>query len=171
MTMTMAEIARLARDYSDAAGELEETVDEVREDQRAAARARMRSIKARAAKASAAKDALAEAVEANRHLFDKPRTQSAHGVKFGLRKQPGRLAGDAEAAIARIESTMPGKAGALVRTKKELIKAALLELPAAELAKLGISVEASGDKVVVQAARGDLDRLVEALMEDAGAAP
>ena len=169
MNMTLAEISRLARDYADAADALEHVVDEVREEQRAAARERMRSIKARAAKASAAKDALAEAVEANRRLFVKPRTQSAHGVKFGLRKQPGRLCGDQEAAISKIESRMPERADALVRTKKELVKAALLALPAADLAKLGVTVEEAGDKVVVQAARGDLDRLVEALMEDAAA--
>lgn len=169
MTMTMAEISRLARGYADAAGALEEVVDEVREAQRAVARGRMHSIKTRAAKASAAKDALAEAVDANRHLFDKPRTQSAHGVKFGLRKQPGCLVGDAAAAIARIERRMPDKADTLVRTKKELVKAALLALPAKELAAIGVAIENADDKVVVQAARGDLDRLVEALLADEAA--
>ena len=169
MSAATVGLQRLARTYADAVRELEEVVDEVRGEQRRIARERLRSIQSRAAKASAAKDALRDAVGANHDLFVRPRTQAAHGVKFGLRKKPGRIEGDAKAAVARIDETMPERAADLVRTRRELVKPALAGLSARDLAALGLALADAGDEVVVQAASGEIDRLVDALLSDAAA--
>ncbi len=169
-TASMRDIQRLARDYADARDALAEVTDEVRAIQRIAVRTRLRAIQTRAAKVSAAKEALREAVDASRELFAKPKTQSAHGIKFGLRKSPGRVEGDAAGAIARIEKRLPERAPQLIRVKQELNKAGLLTLTAQELAALGVAVVDTDDKVVVQAAAGELDALVEALLADANEA-
>ncbi len=166
----MAEIGRLARAYADAREALAEVAEEVRAVQRQAVRGRLRALRARAARASAAREALAEAVDANRELFGKPRTRTVDGVKFGLRKSPGRIEGDAAAAVARIEARLPEQAARLVRTRKELVKTALLTLPAKELAALGVAVVDTEDRVVAQAAADDVDRLVDALLDGLGEA-
>ncbi len=166
----MAEIERLARAYADAREALDEVVEAVRDEQRAAARARLRSIRGRAARLAAAREALAAAIDASRELFVRPRTRALHGVKCGLRKSPGRIEGDAAGAVARIEARLPEQAARLVRTRKDLNKAALATLPAQELAALGVAVVDVEDKVVVQAAGGDLERLVDALLDGLGEA-
>ena len=167
---TLDDIGRLAREYADRRDALEEVADEVREAQRRAARQRLRSIRARVGAAAAAKQALRDAVAESPRLFSKPRTQTLHGVKFGLRKRPGRIDGDAAGAISRIEKRMPERAADLIATRKSLRKAALAALGARELAALGLSLVEAGDEVVVQAAAGDLDAFVDALLEDAGEA-
>lgn len=171
MTMTLDEIGRLVRVYADARDALEEVADEVRDLQRQAVRQRLRAIRSRVASTAAAKETLRGAVAANPHLFSKPRTQTLHGVKFGMRKRPGRIDGDAAGAIARIEKRMPERAAHLIQTRKSLRKAALSGLEARELAGLGLSLVDAGDEVVVQAAAGDLDAFVDAMIEDASAAP
>lgn len=164
--MTLKEILPLARAYGGALAALGKVVEGVREEQRRIAKAKQESIQSRVAKAAAARAALVEAITANPALFERPRTQAAHGVTFGMRKLPGRIVGDPAKAIALIEKTMPAKAAELVRTKKELDKGALLKLSAAELASLGVGVADAGDAPVAKAASGDLDKLVKALLED-----
>ena len=166
MTVTLTEIQRLVRDYSDARDSLAEVAQEIRDLQRAAVRVRLRSVRARAAKASAARDALTQAIEENANLFERPRTHSLHGIKFGLRKAPGKLVGDQEEAIALIKERRPHLEATLVQTKRSLVKRALINLDKAELAAIGLSIDDGGDQVVVQAASGEIDQVVDALLAD-----
>lgn len=164
--LTLSEIGDLAKAYAAARDSLAAITDEVRDVQRREVRKRLRGIRARVAEVSAARDALVAGIDGNRQLFDKPRTRAMHGVKFGLRKQPGRIEGDAEAAIARIDKRMPDRAKDLVATKRTLVKAALENLATRELAKLGLTIADTGDAIVVQVAGDDLDKLVDAMLED-----
>ena len=54
-------------------------------------RSRLKALKARAAEVAAAREDLVAAVEAAPHLFEKPKTQTADGVKFGWMKQRGSI--------------------------------------------------------------------------------
>ncbi len=164
--MTLDEIGVLVREYSDRREGLAEVVNEVRDLQRRAVRDRIRSIRSRVTHVSTARDALDQAINSNRLLFAKPRTQSLHGIKFGLRKMPGRIVCEEAEAIARIERKRPEDADKLVRTKKTLVRAALVTLPARELAALGISLVQDDDQVVIAAASNDIDKLVDAMLAE-----
>ena len=164
--LTLGEIGELAKAFADARDGLAAVTDEVREVQRREVRRRLRGIRSRVAEVSAAREALVEAIDTNRQLFERPRTRAMHGVKFGLRKQPGRIEGDTEAAIARIDKRMADRAQDLVATKRTLVKAALAKLTTRELAALGLTIADTGDAVLVQAAGDDLDKLVDAMLED-----
>lgn len=172
MSMSLEEIGALVREYADARDRLSEVTDEVRDLRRRAVRERLRSIQSRAANVAAAKARLEDAIDDNRALFEKPKTQSLHGVQFGLRKMPGRLEGDPAEIVARIDRKLPERAAELVRVKRELNKAAAMRLPARELAAIGASLVQDDDQVVIRAPATDLDKFVEALLgeaDDAGA--
>ena len=108
MGMTLEEITELARNYARAVDRLVEVSEEIREQQRHAVRQRLRGLKARAAEASAARAVLHDAIDASRERFAAPRTRATDGVKYGLRKQPGRVEVTDEArSIARIRERLP----------------------------------------------------------------
>ena len=164
--MTHDEIMALAKIYARRRGELAERVRIAREEQRAVMRRKLRGIRSASADASAALEALEEAIDANRGLFERPRTQSVEGVKYGLRKKPGRLVVDSqEAAIARLRKRLGAAAEAHVRTREELVKDGLRELDARTLAHIGVSVVEDTDVVTVAAPKDDLDKLVDALLD------
>ena len=164
--MTLDEIGGLARDYADAREALAEVVEEVRAEQRLALRRRMRAVQARVAHTGAARDRLEAAIDERRDLFVKPRTQSVHGIKFGLRKGPGRLEGDEADAIARIERQFPARAKDLVVVRKALNREALKKLEVRDLAKIGVVLVQDADRIVITAASNDLDKIVEAMLAD-----
>ena len=161
-------LADLARNYARAQDRLADLVEEVRAEQRKVARMRMRALKARAGELVAAHKDLAEAVEAHRDLFDRPKTRTVDGIRYGLRKQPGRVEVDDEAkTMERIGRHMPDWRDTLIRTKRVLNKSALKDLDSRSLAKIGVRLVEVDDVVVVTAAAGDLDKVVEALIGEA----
>lgn len=170
--LTHEEIAALARKVAAAKKRLDDRVRPLREEQRALARRRSRGIRSAAAEYAAAQEALATAVDENRPLFDKPRTRAQEGVKYGLRKQPGKIVGNVDAIIGRVRDRMPARADELLNTKTTLIKDALKRLSAKELASIGAKLEATDDKVVISVADDDdLERFVALLMADLEGAP
>lgn len=164
--LTMEQVMELARAYARERAVLDGRAGELREIQRAAARRRLRGIRSAAAAASAARDALLEAVDANRELFERPRTLSADGIKFGLRKKPGRmLVPDEAGAIAKLRRQLGAEAEALVRVSEKLNRSALKDLDARTLAAAGVTVVDAVDEPLASAPADDLDRLVEALLD------
>ena len=164
----LIDIGKRVRDYADARDRLAEVMDEVKAIQRQAVRVRVRRIQTRVANLAAAGDAVREAIDANRDLFAKRRTQSLHGIKFGVRKQIGKIEGDRAGAIQRIDERMPERRPELVRTRAELNLNAMRNLSARELASLGVVLVDADDKIVLQAVRADhLEALVEKMLEDA----
>ena len=97
----------------------------------------------------------------------RPRTRATDGVKYGLRKQPGRLEIHDEArCIARVRERLPVSADALIRTTERLQHVALRHLDRRTLGAIGIRLVGVDDEVVISAAATDLDKLVEALLAD-----
>ncbi len=164
--MSMGEIAGLCREYVAARERLAETTEQIRALQRQALRARLRGLRNRVAEVSAARGELRAAVEANPGLFERPRTRALEGVKVGYRKRPGRIECDEARAIARIRKLYPEREADLVRVKESLNRAALKRLDSRTLAAVGVSLIEVEDDVVVVAAGGDLDKLVEAMLAD-----
>lgn len=167
MTGTMEDIVALARDYAAAREALESSAEEIRHLQRRAVRSRLRGLRTRVAETAAAHDALAAAIRAAPGLFVKPRTVAVDGVKFGFRKQTGALeVGDEAEAIKLLRRKFPDRAEAAVNVKETLDKKAIRKMPAADLARIGVSIDDPTDEVVIAVAESDVDKLVEALLED-----
>lgn len=166
---TMDRITVLAKEYADARKELEAVSAGIRETRRKAVRNSLPVLKRRIARVSAAKDELRAAIEASPHLFEKPRTVAIDGVKIGYRKLPGKfVVADEKKSIELARKRLPKFADALIRRTERLIAAAMKELSAGDLAKIGVRLEADSDEVVISAASDQLDKLVDALMQDAG---
>ncbi len=164
--MTIADIAGLCRAYLAARERLAQTTEQIRALQRQALRSRLRALRSRAAEVSAARCELQAAVKANPQLFAGPRTRAFEGVKVGYRKRPGRIECDEARAIARIRKLYPDRETDLVRVRENLDRAALKRLDSKILAAIGVAVVAVDDEIVIAAAGGDLDKLVDAMLAD-----
>ena len=165
-------IADLARDLARAQRRLNDYVEPIREEQRAMIRRRRRGIENRAADVAVAREALHQAVQENEHLFKKPRTRAQDGVKYGLRKQPGKLVGDKDAVVAAVRQKMPDRVDELLKTTTAPVMAALAKLPGKQLAALGIALTDTSDKVVITMVDGDdLEAFVKLLLDDLEGAP
>ena len=160
-------IIDLAKAYARARGRVSEVAEEIRDRQRRAVSGRLRALRSRAAEAGAAERELRDAVEAAPELFEKPRTQTVDGVRFGWRKQAGAIEiADEKKVIERIRKSLPDREAALVRVKETVDRTALRKLAAGDLARLGLSIGNPVDEVTIGAASSDIDKLVKALLEE-----
>lgn len=158
--------AELCKAYFEAHEALRERVDEIAEAKRKAGRRLLPGLKKRIAAASAARDELRAAIESEPGLWRRPRTRALHGVKVGLRQLPGRLEIDAETAIPLIRKHLPERAKALIKVTERLQAAPLKNLQPAMLARIGGQIVELGDETVIQIAKSDVDKLVEALLAE-----
>lgn len=111
-------------------------------------------------------------VKAHPELFESPKTVVASGIKFGFKKGAGGLViADAEKTVTAIAKLLPEQFEVLVQTTHTPVKAALNQLPAEQLKRLGVTVVNTVDQVVVAPVDSDVDKLVKALVaEEVGAA-
>jgi hypothetical protein len=164
--ITLANLEGLAKEYSTTRAELAQHVGELEAELAAAKRKHIARIKLAAAAATDAQARLRAAIEAAPHLFVQPRTFTLHGIKLGYQKGKGRLVFDEAQVIERITKHYPELVETAVRQKLELVKDALKNLDAKTLAKLGCTIEAAGDMVVIKTADNDIDKLVAALLDE-----
>lgn len=165
--MTLEQITDLARALSRAQDRLAELVEDIRAIQRREARKRAHGLRTRAAAVLHHRANLHAAIDTNRGLFDKPRTRAHDGVKFGLRKQPGRIViTDPKRTLALIREQLPDKADSLIQTKETVPAAGLKDLTPAELARIGVTLTDSTDKVLIGSTADELDKFVESLLEE-----
>ena len=170
-SLTLAGIDTLAKNYAAVRAEVADLVNELEAEIAAVQRRYLNRIKKAAASANDAQAELRSAVEGAPDLFVKPRTFTLHGIKVGYQKGKGRLEFDSEAVIARIHKHYPELQDALVRVKFELVKDALSNLDVATLKKLGCSVVAADDQVIVKASDTDVDKLVAKLLDEGAKTP
>jgi len=125
-------------------------------------------IKAAAAAAADRQALLSAEISSHPDLFTKPRTMTLRGIKIGYQKGKGKISwDDDDKVVAAIRRTFAlDKADALLRIKEEPIKAALEQLPAAELKRLGVQVVEAGDQIVIKAIDGDVDKLVARILKE-----
>jgi hypothetical protein len=126
----------------------------------------MPGIRTAIEQASTAWTTLEAEIRANPGLFVKPRTVSAHGIKFGLQKGAGTLVvPDPEKTLKLIRKHLPEQAEVLIVTKEVPSKDALMNLPANDLARIGARIDGTGDQVVIRPADGAVDKIVKALLK------
>lgn len=124
-------------------------------------------INARTAAMAAVYDELHAAIEADPAQFAKRKTLVLFGVKVGFVKGRGKLVWKkSEQVVEAIKKHLPDQAGVLIQTKEVPLKGALNGLSAAELRKIGVTLEEAGDQVVIAPQDGDLDKMVAALLGD-----
>ncbi|MCU1279180.1 MAG: hypothetical protein JWM53_2726, partial [bacterium] len=137
------------------------------EEQERLARKYMERIKGHVARSKAAQAELRAEIEAHPELFVKPRTHILHGIKVGYRKATGKIDfDDADQVVKLIRKHFPEQFDVLVKTEETPIKKALVSLSAAELKKLGIEVNETGDVVEIKDTTSDVDKFVAALLKD-----
>lgn len=169
--MTLSQIDNAVKLYADARADLGDIVRELNEQIDALKRARMAAIKQAVARAAERKAALRAGIEESPDLFQKPRTLTIRGIKIGFTKAKGGIEfEDAEQVIALIRKKLGDKADVLIRVKESPNKAALAELSVAELKSIGCTVTDSGDVVVISPADSDVEKIVDALLEEKEAA-
>jgi tetratricopeptide (TPR) repeat protein len=166
--MNLADIEKQTKDYADARAVLAEAVRDLNDELELAKRQALAGIKRALHKAAKAEAELKAALEAEPELFEKPKTQIFHGVKVGYRKSSGKIEWeDDDQVVKLIKKYHEELADVLIKTTEKPIKKALQELDAAALKKLGVTVEDTGDVVVIKPVDSEVDKLVAALLKDA----
>lgn len=164
---TLNEIDGKTRTYADARAALAEAVATLQEGIEGLKRKHLGVIKRRVAGARDAQAALHADIEASPELFIKPRSVTLHGVKVGFQKGKDKLEfDDADQVVRLIRKQFPEQFDVLVKTTEKPVKDALQQLSAAELKRLGITVEDTGDVVLIKDTASDVDKLVTALLKE-----
>lgn len=162
------EIEKLTKDFSEARRALAEKVHDI-EDQMNAIKRRYLSALRKLIEAAAERSALLKsAIEESPELFEKPRTFIFHGVKVGMQKQKGELLwDDNDKVVELIKKYFKDQVDMLIKTVETPLKKPLAQLSAADLKKLGVTVEKDSDVVVIKSTDSEIDKLVSALLKDA----
>lgn len=164
---TLNEIDNLTKRYADRRAALAELMESLESEIEALKRRRLPAIRRASEVAANERAALQCAIEDSRELFVRPRTVVLHGIKIGIVKGKGKIEWDDEdQVVTLIEKKLPELADTLLKTTKKPIKAALAELSAAELKKIGVTVEDAGDVALIKPAASDIDKLVDRLLAE-----
>lgn len=162
---TLPEIEKKTLAYSQARSAMAALVAELNEARDAITRSSLPRLRRNMARIGELHDELNALIEDAPSLFEKPRTQTFHGIKVGYAKAKGGLDWDDEDAVVdRIERFLPEQADTLLATKKRPVKDALAQLPARDLKRLGVEIVEAGDQVVIRPQDSDIEKLARALM-------
>ena len=165
--MDMETIEQRAKAYAGARSQLAVEVQALQDEIERVKRRRMDKIKAALVDARACHDDLKAAVEDSPERFARPKTQIFHGIKVGYQKGKGKMIWSDEAkVIERIYERLPGQADQLIKVTEKPVKKALEQLDTSQLKRLGITIEDTGDQVVIKPVDSDIDKLVNALLRD-----
>jgi hypothetical protein len=165
---TLAEIEQHTKAFADARDVLSARVQDLEAELESIKRRRLRGIKHAVRAAQEARDRLHAAIEAAPELFVKPRTLVISGIRVGIQKGKGQIVfDDPEQVVRLIRKHLPEQADALVAVKETPVKKALSNLSVAELKRIGVTVEETGDQVVIKPTDSEVDKLVAALLKEA----
>jgi len=165
--MSLAEIEQATKTYADRRGLLILKVERLNTAIEELKRQHLPKIKDLAEQTANAKSRLEALVGDNKGLFTKPRTIIISGIKVGLQKGKGGLEYDDEDRVIRlIRKHLPQEQHELlIKTVEKIIKKALGELDVTTLKKIGVTVQNTGDEVVIKAVDSDVDKIVNALLK------
>lgn len=165
--MQMQDIEQRAKIFAGARDELATRLQDLRDEQETAKRRRIQGIKNSLARFTAAHGELKEAIAQSQSEFKSPKTRVLHGIKVGFKKQPGKLElGDEGMVLKLIRKLFPDQTDTLIKTTEKPVAAALGNLPASDLKRLGVRVTDDTDAVVLKPVDGELDKLIAALIND-----
>ena len=163
---TLNEIEPLCAGYDAECVKLEDMISHLEADLEAVKTKHLAALKRQARVVASREAELHSAVEASATLFNKPRTHVMHGTKVGMANTIGSVVFEDEAQVVKlVEKHFKARFDELVKTEHTPRKDALRQLTEAELAKLGCSVEGAGEVVVVKRVAGDVEKLINKLIE------
>jgi len=164
---SLGEIERLTKGFAEGRNELSARVRALEEEIQAVKKRHISGIKKVVALVMERQHALKAALEESRDLFVKPKTKILHGIKIGFQKAKGRISWtDDEQVVKLIKKHFPDQQDILIKTVEKPVKDALQQLTAAELKKLGVTVEETGDQVFIKSTDSEVDKFVDALLKD-----
>ena len=167
---TLTEIEARAKLYADARESLSAIVSNLNGGIEALKRKAMPDIKRAIGRASTHHDQLRTLIESAPDLFAKPKSRTLAGIKLGYQKGKGKIEWDDPDQVVRlIKKHFPEQADVLIATKEKPVKAAINNLTAAELKKLGINVAEGGEVIFIKPTDSAVDKLVDALLNEATA--
>jgi len=171
--MTLTEIEKQVKEYSDARKLLRDRVENLEDEIRASKKKLIPGIRSAVESAKEKHAGLKASIEGSKDLFVQPRTLTLFGIKFGLMKQKGALSWGkgkkaAEAVVKLLKRMFPEGDGwkTYVKTTEEPMKKTLSTLTIAELKKLGVEVTNDGDAVVIEDTASEIDKLVDKLLDE-----
>lgn len=116
---------------------------------------------------------LAEQIRDNRDLFKKPRSYVVDGMKYGLQKRPGKMrwSNDAQVVerikrLAAAGDIAGDQIALLIATQEKPVAKALEGLDARLLKKLGVTVEADCDEVLIKSVDSAVEKQINAIIKD-----
>ena len=166
----MARIESQVRAYADVREKLAVRLKELNARMEAMTREAMPELKEMARRAAERHAQLEAVVKASPQLFIRPRTAVFHGLKVGFRRQEGRLEyEDADEVVERVRRLLPDP-DPYLHTVTLPDREALAGLPPEELDRLGCRWVEGADVVVIKPVAGDLDRQIQRLFRESGAA-
>jgi len=166
--MTLQDLEALVKYYADRRDVLGERLTALDREINAVTRRHMKELKRHVAHTAEAELLLREAIEQSPELFDKPKTQILNGIKIGFRKGKGKIEWEDDAQlVALIKKKFPDCVDELILTTETPSATGLQGLDAAELRKLGVTVEEAGEQVVVKAVETDVEKLIKLLLKGA----
>ena len=162
---TIEQIEDATRAYAAARRRLADVVEGMNMEMQAIRDRLHLELKALSANAAQSLGELETLVEAAPELFERPRTITLEEIKVGYRKQRGQVSfADQERTIKRIRALLPAaQSELLIRVRESVHKPGVYDLTAADLKRLGITVEADSDVVVI-AAVGGVDKLIDQMI-------
>lgn len=167
MSTTMETIESQVKAFAAARAELAERLNTLREEQDAAKRRRLQGIKNSLERVQNAHAELRSTLEASATLFEQPKTRVMHGIRVGWMKQRGKLEiADRESVVDRIRKLLGDESVGYIKVTETPVLTALANLPAKDLRRIGITLTDDVDAVVIKAADGELDKLIDALVND-----
>lgn len=166
--MELREIEQLTKCYADAREILSERVRQLQEKLEFTKAQRLPGIKNALGAAAEAETSLRAAIGESNGAFERPRMHVFYGIKVGFQKGRGGIEWDDPDHVCRlVEKYFPDQVDTLLVVKVTPSKPALKNLPAGDLARLGVRVIETGDEIVVKPVDGEIDKLVTALLKDA----
>lgn len=168
--VALKEIDATAAQYADARAKLIDLVESLKALQDALARNHMPAIRRAVQRAAELHDRLKAMIEVSPELFDKPKSLTAHGIRFGYRKGAGKMEFqfEDEDTIGRIRKLLgDDEATPYITVREKPNKEALEDLDGKQLARLGISIEDTGDVPFVKPVDGAVDKIVKAMLKEA----
>lgn len=162
--MTLKDMEQQVAPYSDVNQKLTDAVREMEDEIGVIRRKYTPIITELAVEARELRGTLIEAIESSPELFVKPRTHTVYGIKFGLKKNKGKLIAS-ERTVELLKKQFQDRPE-LIRVKEEPDMKAIAGLSAAELKKIGVTVTADSDEVVISSDFDKIEKLIKDLVED-----
>lgn len=168
MAHTIDQIKTSTQEFSDKRAVVLSLVQKLQDEIELIKRKHLPAIKAAAEEMAIAHEELFNEVKESPALFEKPKSQIIAGIRVGYKKEKGKIViDDEELTIELIRKLLPKQAKQLIKTVESVrVKGVLDQLSAAILKQLGVKVESDTDAVFIKPIGDDIDKFVDALLQE-----